>query len=80
MSSNVEYPDLRVGFIGAGNMATAMAKGFLGARLITAENVIASARTETTLKEFRRRVDEKVVVTTNNAQVAKRAGEIFLFF
>jgi len=33
MTTPVEYAALKLGFIGAGNMATAMAKGFLKARL-----------------------------------------------
>ena len=75
----VEHPNLTIGFIGAGNMATAMAKGFLKARLVLPTQLIASARTEATLKKFRECVDEKVVVTNDNATVVNRAGDISFY-
>ena len=40
----VEHPNLTVGFIGAGNMATAMAKGFLKTNLVLPNQLIASAK------------------------------------
>ncbi|PYI85647.1 MAG: pyrroline-5-carboxylate reductase, partial [Verrucomicrobia bacterium] len=33
---------LKIGFLGAGKMATALAKGFIDARLVTRERVLAS--------------------------------------
>jgi len=74
----VEHPNLTIGFIGAGNMATAMANGFLRARLMLPNQIIASARTEATLKKFRECVDEKVAVTNDNGTVVKSADIIFL--
>ena len=74
----VEHPNLTIGFIGAGNMATAMANGFLRARLMLPNQIIASARTEATLKKFRECVDEKVAVTNDNGTVVKSAGEVFI--
>ena len=70
----VEHPNLFVGFIGGGNMATAMAQGFVKTRLISPDHVIASARTEATLKKFQNGVDPHVVVTKDNVAVASRAG------
>ena len=70
----VEHPNLTVGFIGAGNMATAMAKGFLKTNLVLPNQLIASARTEATLNKFRDIVDAKVVVTNDNVDVVNRAG------
>ena len=75
-SAPVEYPALKLGFIGAGNMATAMAKGFLKAGLVTSDHVMASARTEATLKKFQDEVDAGVVVTKDNVAVAKGAGKV----
>ena len=70
----VEHPNLTVGFIGAGNMATAMAKGFLKTKLVPPSQLIASARTEATLNKFKETVDAKVVVTNDNVDVVNRAG------
>lgn len=78
MTTPVEYAALKLGFIGAGNMATAMAKGFLKARLVTPDHVMASARTEVTLKKFQESVDAGVVVTKDNVAVAKDADILFL--
>ena len=74
MAPSVEHPNLCVGFIGAGNMATAMARGFLKARLVLPNQLIASARTETTLKKFRESVDDDIIVTNDNAAVVNKAG------
>ena len=71
----VQHPNLHIGFIGAGNMATAMALGFLKAGLVSPSHVIASARTDATLNTFRDRVDAAVVLTKDNVTVAQRAGE-----
>merc|ERR1712228_835935 len=74
----VEHPNLSVGFIGGGNMATAMARGFLKAHLLSADHVSASARTEATLKKFQDNVDPSVFVTKDNVAVANRADILFL--
>ena len=44
--------DCKVGFVGGGKMAQAMAKGFMAANIIKAENVMASARTEETISKW----------------------------
>ena len=44
--------DCKVGFVGGGKMAQAMAKGFIAAKMIQAENVMASARTEETISKW----------------------------
>ena len=41
--------ELKVGFVGGGNMARALAKGFIKSKTVKAENIIASATTEKTL-------------------------------
>ena len=39
----------KVGFLGAGNMAKAMAKGFIKSKTVNPANIIVSATTEKTL-------------------------------
>ena len=41
--------ELKVGFLGGGNMARAIAKGFIVSKTVKAENIIASATTTKTL-------------------------------
>lgn len=40
---------LKVGFLGGGNMAKAIARGFITSEMVKAENIIASATTSKTL-------------------------------
>ena len=40
---------MKIGFIGCGNMATAIIKGIIRKQIIDAENIIASAKTKATL-------------------------------
>jgi len=41
--------ELKVGFLGGGNMAKAIARGFITSEMVKAENIIASATTTKTL-------------------------------
>ena len=41
--------ELKVGFLGGGNMAKAIARGFITSKMVKAENIIASATTTKTL-------------------------------
>ena len=43
---------LTLGFLGAGKMATALAKGFIRAQLVTAKQVMASDPSETARASF----------------------------
>ena len=45
--------DMKVGFIGGGNMALAIAKGFISTETVKKENIFASARTEKTLEVWK---------------------------
>jgi pyrroline-5-carboxylate reductase len=67
---------LKIGFFGAGKMATALAKGFLRAGLLTAGHLIASD----ILADARRRFAEetKGAVTESNLEVAQKADVLFL--
>jgi pyrroline-5-carboxylate reductase len=52
--------NLTIGFLGAGKMATALAKGFIQAKLLTAQQVIASDPVEAARAAFGREVGAKV--------------------
>jgi pyrroline-5-carboxylate reductase len=60
---------LRIGFLGAGKMASALAKGFLRAGLVRAEELMASDVLEAARRAFRDKVGARV--TAANAQAAK---------
>jgi len=66
----------RIGLIGAGQMATALARGWLRAGLTTAERILASDVDP----EARRRFSEAVGATTstNNAEVAAQSDVLLL--
>jgi pyrroline-5-carboxylate reductase len=66
----------RIGFIGAGQMATALARGFLGAGLTAADRLLASDVDE----HARRRFTEATGVRTvgDNVRVATESDLIFL--
>ncbi len=67
---------LKVGFLGAGKMATALAQGFVKAGLVSAGDVIASDPVEAARAAFQKDVGAKT--TTSNAEVAKFADVLFL--
>ncbi|GAB4145907.1 MAG: pyrroline-5-carboxylate reductase [Planctomycetaceae bacterium] len=73
---NTKSEEKRVGFIGAGRMATALAKGFLSANLIPVENMIASDVFEDARTHFERETGAPAVVS--NLEVAKRSNVIVL--
>ena len=68
--------DKTIGFIGSGNMGQAMINGLLKSGLVDKERIIASAKTEGTIKE----VSEKygIKVYGDNKEVAKRADYLIL--
>ena len=67
---------LTIGFLGAGKMATALARGFIRAGLITASDVIASDPSEAARASFAKEVGAKT--TTSNPEVAKFADVLVL--
>jgi pyrroline-5-carboxylate reductase len=67
---------LTIGFLGAGKMATALAKGFIRAGLITPKQIIASDPSETARSAFAKEVGAKT--TTHNPEVARFAETLLL--
>lgn len=66
---------MRFGFIGAGNMAQAMIGGILKAKLVSKDEIIASAATQKTLDTVK---DKFGVQTTLDNQEIAKADMIFL--
>ncbi len=66
---------MRFGFIGAGNMAQAMIGGILKAKLVSKDEIIASAATQKTLDTIKDKFG--VQTTLDNREIAK-ADMIFL--
>jgi pyrroline-5-carboxylate reductase len=67
---------LSIGFLGAGKMGTALARGFIGAGLVKAGGIVASDPVEAARTAFARDVGVKVVAS--NAGVVKLANVILL--
>jgi pyrroline-5-carboxylate reductase len=67
---------LTIGFLGAGKMATALARGFIRAGLLTAGEVIASDPSEAARASFAKDVGAKT--TVHNPEVAKFADVLVL--
>ena len=44
--------ECKVGFIGGGKMAQAIAKGIIAAKIINSSNIMASAKTDETLSKW----------------------------
>lgn len=68
--------DKIIGFIGAGNMGSAMIGGILNAHLATTSQIIASAHSESTLEQIRTRFS--IETTRSNETVAERSDILFL--
>lgn len=66
----------RIGFIGAGKMAQAMIEGILKSKMISKENIIASAKTEGTIEKIKTRY--QILTTNHNQEVARFADILFL--
>lgn len=67
---------LTIGFLGAGKMATALAKGFLRANLVTAKDLMASDVSEGARRSFSRETNAKA--TGSNQQVTQFANVLIL--
>lgn len=67
---------MKIGFIGLGNMATAMIGGMLSRGLVKPEEVIGSSKTEEKTEKIKARFD--ITAVTDNPRVAREADILFL--
>jgi len=67
----------RIGFLGAGQMATALAKGFVGARFVTADDVVAFDPVAAATQSFQTAVPG-AKIAANNADVVAQTDLIFV--
>ncbi len=67
---------LKIGFLGAGKMASALAKGFLRAGLVQPENLIASDPIEPARSQFA--AETGATTTDDNLQVVRASEVLFL--
>jgi len=69
-------PPLRIGFLGAGRMATALARGWLRAGLATRENVLASDPLQAARDEFQKETSTNALI--DNADVVAGSDVLVL--
>ena len=67
---------LKIGFLGAGRMATALARGFLNARLTTREDMVASDPLATSRADFTK--ETTVATVEKNSEVARDCHVLIL--
>ena len=67
---------MKIGFIGLGNMASAMIGGILKKELYSAEDIIGSDKSEESVKMASERF--RIHTTTDNLEVAKAADVLVL--
>ena len=67
---------MKIGFVGCGNMATAIIKGIIKKQIIEEENIMASAKTKTTLERVQRELGIKV--SLDNSEVVKNSDIVVL--
>ena len=67
---------MKIGFIGLGNMATAMIGGILREKKVEACDIIGSAKTEATINSVKTRFN--ITAVENNREVAEQADILFL--
>lgn len=66
----------KIGFIGSGNMGSAMIGGILSANLVPCDHITASARTQATLDRLKETYH--INVTTDNRAVVQNSDIVFL--
>ena len=66
----------KIGFVGGGQMALALAKGFIAAKLVAPEQILVSAPSDRNLKTWRD--DMNCITTHDNAKVIEESDIIFL--
>lgn len=75
-SPSLPADSLRIGFIGAGRMATALGRGFVRAGLVTADNLQAADPVEAAAAEFARQTGGRIC--EDNLAVASGSDVLFL--
>ena len=65
-----------IGFIGCGNMASAMIGGIINANLVASTQIICSNKTEDKLTEIHKRYG--VLIASNNSEVASKSDVLVL--
>ena len=65
---------MKVGFIGAGNMASAMIGGIINSKLLSPSNIIASAKTDKTLDNIKEKY--KINTTKDSISLVKECDDI----
>lgn len=66
----------KIGFVGCGNMGSAMVGGILNSGLVECENIIVSCKRESSIKNLEEKFNIKA--TLNNIEVCKNSEIIFL--
>jgi pyrroline-5-carboxylate reductase len=67
---------MKIGFIGLGNMATAMIGGMLEKKALESDEIIGSAKTEATVEKVKNKFN--ITAVLDNKNVAKTADILFL--
>lgn len=67
---------MKIGFIGLGNMATAMIGGMLTKGLVEPEDIIGSSKTSATMEKIKNKFN--ITTAINNRAVAEKADILFL--
>ena len=67
---------MKIGFIGLGNMATAMIGGILGKQLINASDIVGTAKTAVTRDKIKSKFN--ICTAETNIEVARQADILFL--
>ena len=65
-----------IGFIGAGNMASALIESIIKAGLVSPENIIASDRNKEKLEKLKKNIN--IAITQSNKEVAQNSDILFL--
>ncbi|MDX1951218.1 MAG: pyrroline-5-carboxylate reductase [Verrucomicrobiota bacterium] len=68
--------ELTIGFLGAGKMASALAKGMINAQLVSEAGVLASDPVAASRESFK--ADTKVTATGDNREVVRKAQVLFI--
>ncbi|MCK9443631.1 MAG: pyrroline-5-carboxylate reductase [Tissierellaceae bacterium] len=68
--------DKVIGFIGSGNMASAIIGGLIKSNLVVPENIISSAKTKKTIEDAKKKYG--IETTLDNREVAKKADYLII--